>query len=111
LYAIGDNESPDCHRSASTIPEEFAIAADARTFLVHELQINSGADLTGRYRVESHKKNGTIPRTTLPYSCDFEKLVVGQDFVFITIEAPGSEVCCTKIIYSIPLLRMLFNVC
>lgn len=94
LYAIGDNEATDCHRAASRpvpIAATYVKAADARAFLVNDLKMNSGMDLTGRHKVEGHQKLGNIPGTTQPYSCDFDKLVVGRDFILITIEVPGSQ--------------------
>jgi hypothetical protein len=77
LYAPGDNELSDCHRSFSGIRESRLLlvrnassllswpssssssvsifkAADARRVLIDDLQLNSGKDLTQTYHVLNH---------------------------------------------------------
>jgi len=96
LYSIGDNELNDCHRDGSrSSPRaaEFYKAADARAFMISEMKmdVNFDKDMTGVFAVEAHRKNGTIPGTTKPYSCDFDKLLVSKDAVIATIESMGSS--------------------
>ena len=97
MYAIGDNENNDCHRDGSKVPPraaDFYKAEDARGFVLTDMgmNVNYEKDLTGVYALEAHYKNGTIPGTSKPYTCDFDKLIVTQDAVVITIETPGSNV-------------------
>jgi hypothetical protein len=98
MYTVGDNECNDCHRDGSKVPPrdaEIYRADEARQFLLTDMGMdaNPEKDLTGVYAVEAHYKNGTIPGTTKPYSCDFDKLVLTKDAVVISIEMPGSSVC------------------
>jgi len=77
LYTIGDNENNDCHRDGSRVPPraaDFYKAEDARRFVLDDMDmdINYDLDVTGVFAVEAHRKNGTIPGTTKPYSCDFD---------------------------------------
>lgn len=104
LYAPGDNELNDCHRHASAPPDrqvasQIVKASDARDFLIKDLNINSGTDLTGRYYVDQHNMCGktnlaTCFETDAPcrsYSCDFDKYVEFDDFAIATLEVMGSH--------------------
>jgi hypothetical protein len=93
LYAPGDNELNDCHRDGSqeaVRAADFYKAADARAFLIEDMAINSGKDLTGNYDVEQHTLVGTIPGTRSPYSCDFDKYVETETYAVATLEVMGS---------------------
>lgn len=104
LYAPGDNELNDCHRHQSAPPSrrqpsEFVRAVDARQFMVQDLQVNSGQDLTGLYPVEQHVKTQDNLATCLPgsgepcrpYNCDFDKYIELDDFAVATLEVIGSH--------------------
>jgi len=98
MYGIGDNEMNDCHRDGSkSVPRyaDFYKAEDARRFVLDDmgmnLTVNFDRDVTGVFAAEGHKKNGTIPGTSKPYSCDFDKLMVTEDAVVISLEIPGSN--------------------
>lgn len=83
LYAPGDNELNDCHRHASApverrVPSEIITAKDDRNFLVRDLNVISGQDLTGTYSIDQHEKS-EVNRATcfekeeasfLSYTCD-----------------------------------------
>jgi hypothetical protein len=56
------------------------------------MDANPEKDVTGVFAVEAHYKNGTVPGTSKPYSCDFDKLIMTKDAVIATIEMPGSAV-------------------
>jgi hypothetical protein len=93
LYAPGDNELNDCHRDGSIVPPrpaDFYKASDARAFLITDMNINSGKDLTGAYNVAQHTMAGTIPGTSSPYSCDFDKYVESDTYAVATLEVMGS---------------------
>jgi hypothetical protein len=86
LYAPGDNEISDCHRSWSSIresrraimarnasllsssssPSSHMIfkAADARQVLIDDLHLNSGKDLTETYNVLSHDMSDQLNMAT-----------------------------------------------
>ena len=93
LYAVGDNEMVDCHRDGSKVPPrvtDFYKASNARAFIVSDMNMNSGFDLSGKVKVQSHVLAGTIPGTTAPYSCDFDKYVEVDNYAVVTLEVPGS---------------------
>jgi hypothetical protein len=104
LYAPGDNELNDCHRHASAPLDrqkasQIVEATVARDFLVNDLQVNSGKDLTGTFDVDQHDKSGDTNLATCfetsapcqPYSCDFDKYVEFDDFAIATLEVIGSH--------------------
>lgn len=94
LYTPGDNEMGDCHRHLSTNkPSEFLKATDVRKFLIANLTLRSGADVTGRFAVTNHfDKNGPIPGSNNLYSydCAFDKYLELDNFGVGTVEIPGS---------------------
>jgi hypothetical protein len=97
MYTPGDNELNDCHRDGSRVPSraaEYYKAEEARKFLLSDMGMdaNPEKDVTGVFAVEAHYKNGTVPGTSKPYSCDFDKLIMTKDAVIATIEMPGSAV-------------------
>mmetsp|Transcript_37429 Transcript_37429/g.77641 ORF Transcript_37429/g.77641 Transcript_37429/m.77641 type:complete len:410 (-) Transcript_37429:1486-2715(-) len=105
LYAPGDNEINDCHRLQSNphdqYPTEFVKASDARQFLVQDLQLNSGFDVTGNVPVISHNRLNQVdnPATCndqgqdcqATYSCDFDKYIAMEDYAVATLEVIGSH--------------------
>ena len=96
LYAPGDNELNDCHRFASRagqpVPADIYKASDARQYLIDNLQLNSGLDLTGTHGVDNHDMSNTmVPGTSQPHSCDFDKYVELDNYAVATLEVPGSH--------------------
>ena len=103
LYAPGDNELNDCHRHKSAppgqrYPSEIAKAARARQFLIEDLNLTSGYDVTGKVQVHSHAMPGVDNPATcygesgcMPYSCDFDKYIEMDDFSVATLEVIGSH--------------------
>jgi hypothetical protein len=93
LYSVGDNELNDCHRDGSKVPPkatDFYKAADARAFLISDMSLNNGKDLTGAFDVAQHTLAGTIPGTSSPYTCDFDKYVETDTYAVATLEVMGS---------------------
>ena len=96
LYAPGDNELNDCHRFASQagdpVPADIYKAADARQYLIDNLELNSGLDLTGIFGVENHDmSHKVVPGTSQPHSCDFDKYVELDNYAVATLEVVGSH--------------------
>lgn len=96
LYAPGDNEIVDCFRHQSfsdpnkRVPTEISRSQDARDYIVQDLDLGSDTDLTGKYLVTNHIKQGTIPGTSVSYSCDFDKYVELDYYAVATLEVLGS---------------------
>lgn len=105
LYAPGDNEINDCHRMQSgppdkRYPSEILKAADARQFLIDDLDLTSGMDVTGNVPVKNHDE---LSQTDNPatcdengkncrkYSCDFDKYMEMDHFAIATLEVIGSH--------------------
>jgi hypothetical protein len=105
LYAPGDNEVSDCyHHAASAVPTSTSAmdiirAADARDFLIQDLRLNSGKDLTGNFDVVNHDMSDRMNLATCdvngnnckPYSCDFDKYVEVDNYAIATLEVIGSH--------------------
>ena len=98
LYSPGDNELNDCHRDGSREPPrpaDFYKAAEARDFLISDLGVSNakGTDLTGKYIVDSHSMDGTIPGTSDSYDCAFDKYYAHkkEGYAVATIEVLGSQ--------------------
>jgi hypothetical protein len=104
LYSPGDNELNDCHQHASAEtsmqqPSDILRAADARDFIIQDLRLNSGKDLTGQYDVVNHDMSDRMNMATcdangsncMPYSCDFDKYVELDNYAIATLEVTGSH--------------------
>jgi hypothetical protein len=104
LYAPGDNELNDCHQHGSSVPikqqhSDILRAADARDFIIQDLRLNSGKDLTGKYDVVNHDMSSRMNMATcdsngnncMPYSCDFDKYVEFENYAIATLEVIGSH--------------------
>jgi hypothetical protein len=106
LYAPGDNELSDCYQHAASAvpsstlsPMDIVRAADAREFIIQDLRLNSGQDLTGNFAVVNHDMSDRMNRATCdengnnckPYSCDFDKYVEVDNYAIATLEVIGSH--------------------
>ncbi|KAL7569875.1 hypothetical protein ACA910_008542 [Epithemia clementina (nom. ined.)] len=104
LYAPGDNELSDCHRSKSApegqrYPSDIVKAIAARQFIIHDLNITSGYDITGTTPIHSHNlRNRKNPATCdengdncLPYSCEFDKYIEMDSYAVATLEVLGNH--------------------
>lgn len=93
LYAPGDNEINDCHRMASrNKPADIYSAVEARQFVIGSLALINGRDITGRYGVQQHIMNGTVPGSPdMRYKCEFDKYAAFDHFAVATLEVPGAH--------------------
>ena len=104
LYAPGDNEVTDCHRLGSApvgkrYPSDILKASNARQFLIDDLNIGSGFDVTGNHEVYghnlgTHKNPATCHETgnnCLSYSCDFDKYIEMDHYAVATLEVLGNH--------------------
>jgi hypothetical protein len=104
LYAPGDNELNDCHRVASSTsnhtslesiqPADFYRAAEARSYLIQELQLQGDKDLTLQYAVDTHhrfRRKTMVPGSNHAYECAFDKYVELDHYAVATLEVPGSH--------------------
>ena len=55
------------------------------------MDVNYDLDMTGVFAVEAHRKNGTVPGTNKPYSCDFDvrNYRKRSSYLFHGIERPS----------------------
>ena len=103
LYAPGDNELNDCHRLQSApvgnrYPSEIVKASEARQFLIDDLNLTSGYDITGTTQIESHEFDFINPATCdssgsncSRYSCDFDKYIEMDNYSIATLEVIGGH--------------------
>jgi hypothetical protein len=103
LYTPGDNELNDCLRAGSgndksglpvTISADYYRASQSRTFMVQDLGLKSGKDLTSKYSVDTHhafRSSMMVPGTNNSYACDFDKYVELDYFAVATVEVTGSH--------------------
>jgi hypothetical protein len=56
-----------------------------------KMDVNYDLDMTGVFAVEAHRKNGTVPGTNKPYSCDFDvrNYRKRSSYLFHGIERPS----------------------
>ena len=96
LFALGDNDAPDCHRFASKggdpVASDFYKAQDARQFIVDDLRLQEPYDLTGAFPVQNHNiLDRTLYGMNTGFSCDFDKYVELDTFAVATMEVIGSH--------------------
>ena len=47
--------------------------------------------VTGEFAVEHHHKEGNIPGTDEPFSCDFDNYMEFDEYAVATVEVPGAQ--------------------
>ena len=59
--------------------------------MIETAGLNTGYDVTGKFKLDQHEIEGTIPGTDKPFSCDYDKYIQFDDYAVATTEITGSQ--------------------